>query len=114
LRKGLPPSSAAIWMRLPSLWPNDTPIATVTIVGVHSNQKIHLLAQTKSVRFPDPRTAEAVVVVAMAGQPIQTAEAAERLRANIHRFEIRFVSDGGSEWRAVYADWRYAELGDLF
>jgi len=78
------------------------------------NQSIHLFAQTKSVRFPDPKTADAVVIVAMAGQPIDTAEAAQRLRANIFRFEIRFVSDGGSTWKASRADWRFAELSDLF
>ena len=78
------------------------------------HQSIHLFAQTKSVRFPDPKTADAVVVVAMAGQPIDTAETAQRLRANMFRFEIRFVSDGGSTWKASRANWQYAEFGDLF
>lgn len=78
------------------------------------HQSIHLFAQTKSIRFPDPHTADAVVVVAMAGQPIETAEAAERLRANIYRFELRFVSNGGSAWKVARANWDFAQLSDLF
>jgi len=78
------------------------------------HQSIHLFAQTKSIRFPDPRTADAVIVVAMAGQPIETPEAAQRLRASIYRFEIRFVSEGSGPWKASRANWDYAQIGDFF
>jgi len=78
------------------------------------HQSIHLFAQTKSIRFPDPQTADAVIVVAMAGQPIKTPEAAQRLHANIYRFEMRFVSGGGGTWKAARANWDIAQLSDLF
>jgi len=76
------------------------------------NERIHLLTRIQAIAFPEPGTAQATVLVAMAGQPIPTTQEIERVRADLHRFEIAFVNESGT-WRAVRAEWRRAELSDF-
>jgi len=74
---------------------------------------IHLLTRVKEIGFPEPGRARAVVMVAMAGQPVTDSQALSRIKADLHRFEIDFMYDGG-EWRVVSADWRRAQLNEFF
>jgi hypothetical protein len=37
----------------------------------------------------------------------------ERLRADLHRFEITLASEN-KEWKVVRAEWRRAEPGDFY
>jgi hypothetical protein len=76
------------------------------------NQSIHLLTRTSSVTLPEKDRAQAVVYVGMAGQPVANVDELERLRADLFRFEITFVKEGG-DWRAVSAEWRRAEFTDF-
>lgn len=76
------------------------------------NQSIHLLTRTSSVTFPQNDRALAVVYVGMAAQPVASVDELERLRADLFRFEITFVDEGG-EWRAISAEWRRAEFVDF-
>ena len=76
------------------------------------NESIHLLTRIQSIDFPQPQRAQAVVLVAMAGQPIAGAQELERLRADLHRFEITFVREN-KEWKVIRAEWRRAEVGDF-
>jgi len=76
------------------------------------NQSIHLLTRTSSVTFPQKDRALAVVYVGMAAQPVASVDELERLRADLFRFEITFVDEGG-EWRAIGAEWRRAEFVDF-
>ena len=50
----------------------------------------------------------AVVFVLVAG-----AEELERLRADLHRFEITLAGEN-KEWKVIRAEWRRAEPGDFF
>jgi hypothetical protein len=77
------------------------------------NESIHLLMRIQSIAFPQPAQAQAVVLVAMAGQPISGAQELERLRADLHRFEITLASEN-KEWKVIRAEWRRAEPGDFF
>lgn len=77
------------------------------------NESIHLLVRIQSIAFPQPAQAQAVVLVAMAGQPISGAQELERLRADLHRFEITLASEN-KEWKVIRAEWRRAEPGDFF
>ncbi len=77
------------------------------------NESIHLLVRIQSIAFPRPAQAQAIVLVAMAGQPISDAQELERLRADLHRFEITLASEN-KEWKVIRAEWRRAEPGDLF
>ena len=77
------------------------------------NESIHLLMRIQSIAFPQPAQAQAVVLVAMAGQPISGARELDRLRADLHRFEITLASEN-KEWKVIRAEWRRAESGDFF
>ena len=77
------------------------------------NESIHLLMRIQSIAFPQPAQAQAVVLVAMAGQPISGTQELERLRADLHRFEITLINEN-KEWKVIRAEWRRAELGDFF
>lgn len=76
------------------------------------NQSIHLFTRIRQINFPQPDLAQADVMVAMAGQPISDAEELERLRADLHRFEITLAREN-REWRVVRAEWRRAEFADF-
>jgi hypothetical protein len=76
------------------------------------NQTIHLFTRIRQISFPQPDVAQADVMVAMAGQPISGAEDLERLRADLHRFEITLARENG-EWKVIRAEWRRAEFADF-
>ena len=76
------------------------------------NESIHLLMRIQSIAFPQPAQAQAIVLVAMAGQPISGAQELERLRADLHRFEI-ILANENKEWKVIRAEWRRAELADF-
>ena len=75
------------------------------------NETIHLLTRVQQINFPNPDVAQAVVMVAMAGQRISNAEELKRVRADLHRFEITWMREKG-EWRVTRAEWRRAEFSD--
>ncbi len=76
------------------------------------NQSIHLFTRIRQISFPQPDVAQADVMVAMAGQPISDAEELERLRADLHRFDITLARENG-EWKVMRAEWRRAEFADF-
>ncbi|MEW6331053.1 MAG: hypothetical protein AB1560_06320 [Pseudomonadota bacterium] len=76
------------------------------------NQSIHLFTRIRQIDFPQPDLAQADVMVAMAGQPITDTEQLERLRADLHRFEITLARESG-EWKVIRAEWRRAEFADF-
>lgn len=76
------------------------------------NEAIHLFTRVQQISFPRPDVAQAVVMVAMAGQPVSTAEELERVRADLHRFEITLALEN-AEWKVVRAEWRRAEFADF-
>lgn len=76
------------------------------------NEKIHLLTRIQQISFPQSDMAQAIVMVAMAGQPISAAEELERARADLHRFEIILAREK-AEWRVIRVEWRRAELTDF-
>ena len=76
------------------------------------HDKIHLLTRIESVTVTAPARAEAVIYVAMAARPIARVEELGPFRADLYRFEVRFVEEDG-EWRVVGAAWRPAELADF-
>lgn len=76
------------------------------------HESIHLLTRIQQISFPQRGVAQAVVMVAMAGQPISAAEELERLRADLHRFEITLARENG-EWKVTRAEWRRAEFADF-
>ncbi len=76
------------------------------------NESIHLLTRVQPITFPEPSRAQAVVLVAMAGQPIPNPQQLERLHADLNRFAITFARED-KEWKVIDAEWRRAELADF-
>ena len=76
------------------------------------NESIHLLTRIQRITVPKPDTAQAVVLVAMAGQPISGPEELERLRADLHRFDLNLSREEG-EWKVIRAEWRRVEFADF-
>ena len=76
------------------------------------HETLHLYARVASITLPQPDRAEAIVLVAMAGVPIVSAQELPTLRADLHRFEINFAREAKT-WRVQRAAWRRAELGEF-
>lgn len=75
------------------------------------NQQIHLLSLVREVDVAED-TARARVLVAMAGQPIESADALLNLRAELMRFDVELILEG-DEWLVRAVDWQRAEAGDF-
>ena len=76
------------------------------------HESIHLLTRIQTITFPEPNVAQAIVLVAMAAQPISRTEELDRLHADLHRFEITLANEN-KEWKVIRAEWRRADLGDF-
>lgn len=75
------------------------------------NQDIHLLTVVRDLQV-EGAEASAVVLVAMAGRPIESAQSLVNLNADLVRFDVDFVREDG-DWRVHAADWRRAEVKDF-
>ncbi|MDH3514754.1 MAG: hypothetical protein OEM83_07800 [Gammaproteobacteria bacterium] len=76
------------------------------------NESIHLLTRIRQITIPNPDSAQAILLVAMAGQPISGPEQLERIRADLHHFELSLSREDG-EWKVIRAEWRRAEFADF-
>ncbi len=76
------------------------------------NESVYLLTRVHAISFPEKDRALAVVTVAMAGQPVKSAQELERVRANLYRFEFTWAREA-DQWRVWRAEWRPAEIGDF-
>lgn len=75
------------------------------------NREIHLLSIVRDVWVQDA-AAQARVLVAMAGRPIESADALLNVRADLMRFDVQFARDG-DEWLVRSVDWQRAEVSDF-
>lgn len=75
-------------------------------------REIYLLTRIESLEFPSPTRAVLVVLGAMAGTPIEGADALQKIRADVYRFDLELRDEGG-DWRVVSSDWRPAGLDDF-
>lgn len=73
---------------------------------------IHLVTRVQAVRFPAADRAEAVVLVAMAGERIAEDADLAGLRGDLYRFDLGFAAERG-DWKLVRAAWRPFEPRDL-
>ena len=72
---------------------------------VQRHRTIHLFSLIKTVKPADDQaSAEAVVYVAMTGVPVESIDALISLKADLYRFELGLVEEGG-EWRVNRSRW---------
>lgn len=74
------------------------------------NKTVHIYKHVTRLDIIDD-SAEAIVLVAMAGQPIDSVESLINIRAELMRFKVQFEFDGG--WRVRWAEWKPAGPGDF-
>jgi len=77
------------------------------------NQSIHLFTRIKTIAMNGPDRAEAEVVVAMTGQPVEDAATFDWLRGDLYHFVLDFIHRGGGDWEVIQAKWRRANVGEF-
>jgi hypothetical protein len=89
--------------------------AAVAIVRYHflRNEAVHLLTRIGDIEFTGPGKAEVSLLVAMAGEPIPTADEIGTLRADLFRFDITLAAGADGKWRLVTASWGRAGPADF-
>ena len=75
------------------------------------NQQIHLFSLVRDLQVQED-AAQVRVLVAMAGRPIESAEALLNVRADFMRFDAELKRDG-DQWRVRSVDWERAEVADF-
>jgi hypothetical protein len=88
-------------------------IARLLLGYLHRHSSIHLLIRIDELQLdPDGRHADVRLYAAMTGVPVESMEALVSVKADLYRFDMRFVA-GDDGWQVVHADWRRARLDDL-
>lgn len=75
------------------------------------NKEIHIYKHITRLRFSNESTAEAVIFVALAGQPIDSVASISNIRAELMQFKVIFVFD--ETWQIRSAQWKPAELSNF-
>ena len=75
------------------------------------NPKIHLFKVVRDLKMLSDTRAEATILVAMAGRPIDAASALSGLRADLMRFDLKLIDRDG--WKIESAEWQLAEAKDF-
>jgi len=70
---------------------------------------VYLFVQVKEIEIASPDAARAVVVVAMTGVPVESAEALVTVTGQIYRIEVELVREDG-DWRVIGVDESPARL----
>ena len=77
------------------------------------NRSIHLFTRVGSARETEPGRLEATILVAVAGQPIASADDIDALRADLLRLELTLAEEGRGRLKVTSAAWRQASRGDF-
>ncbi len=77
------------------------------------NRAIHLLTRIQRLALPEPARAEATVLVALGGAPIDSQAEISSLRADLYEFELILVDEGAGDWKVISAAWRRRQTGGL-
>lgn len=88
-------------------------IVRVLIGYLLRHRNIHLFSRIQAIDWQDDqRHAQVMLLVAMADVPVDSMQTLRSLRADLHRFELRFI-DGADGWQLTSARWRRARLDEI-
>ena len=76
------------------------------------HKNLHLFPLTRSLQIIGQDSAKAVILVAMAGQPIDHADQLLELRADMLRFDVSYIR-AGEEWKVIGVEWTQAKADDF-
>ncbi|MEX2205713.1 MAG: hypothetical protein WEF50_05740 [Myxococcota bacterium] len=77
------------------------------------NQAVYTLSRIQSVDTSEPGRARVDLLVAMAGKPIDDAEALLTVNADLYRFEVALGEEEPGTWRVTSSSWQRATLADF-
>ena len=77
------------------------------------NQAVYTLSRVRSVELGEPGSAQADVLVALAGKPIDDAEALLTVNADLYRFDVSLREEEPGTWRVTSSSWQPATLADF-
>jgi hypothetical protein len=78
------------------------------------HRSIYLLTRIQNIDLPYADQAQVSAFVAMAGQPIDTAQTLRLIRADLYRFDLVFKAKDQTDWQVINASWRRAKLDDFW
>jgi len=77
------------------------------------NQAVYTLSRIQTIDTSEPGFAAVEMLVALAGSPIDDAEALLRVKADLYRFEVALREEEPGTWRVTAAAWQPATLADF-
>jgi len=86
-------------------------ILRVAQINFLRNRKLHIYKHVTQLDMVDETYAEVIVLVAIASQPIKSADSLENMRAELMRFKVRFQFD--DKWLMHSAEWARAGISDF-
>lgn len=81
---------------------------------VFRNQSIHVLTRIQTIEFPEPERALVIVMAALAGRPVTSADELAGLNADLYRFNLELIRQGRDDWLVKHAAWERAQLTDFW
>lgn len=87
---------------------NRDDIRRIALLHVLRNKNLHLFQQVTRLDFVEDESARVVVLVALAGRPIDSVESLSSIKAELMEFRVSFVFD--QKWTAVSADWSHGSM----
>ena len=83
------------------------------IVQLHvlRNKKLHIFRHVSQMNIIEDESAEIVIFVAVAGQPIDSVESLANIRAELMKFRVEFVYE--DDWKVISAEWGRADLSSF-
>lgn len=88
-------------------------VARLVAFYLNRYQTVHLFTRIKEIDLTDAENAHVDLLVAMAGQPIGEESDLTNLRADLYRFNLRFVKENADSWRIVRTNWSRAHPADF-
>lgn len=76
------------------------------------HQSLHLFTHLVQMDVSVPGRGDILVLVAMAGSPLEGANDLLRVKADLHRLELRLEKQNKG-WKLIRAEWRRAEVEDF-
>jgi|APTNR8051073442_1049403.scaffolds.fasta_scaffold21922_3 hypothetical protein len=81
---------------------------------IFRNQSVHVLTRIHQIEFPEPERALLIVMAALAGRPVASADELAGLHADLYRFDLELVRRGRDDWQVHHAAWEPAALADFW
>lgn len=93
---------------------NKETVGQIVRYHLFQNRSVHLLHKVRWIEITEPGLAEVVVVIAVAGSPIEGIEQIGQIQADLLRFDVEMAEEEEGEWRLTGSTWERATATDFF